>query len=227
MVQLVVDGVDLSGFTDDVIAAIESSAGDREAAAALARIAALNMTRDAPLSIELQRLVLRIALVHADREPLTARPADPGFMPVPRGGKYAVDRSQWNWSKHPLPSGATDGQRGRMSSATGARAWRDFEQQCARIMRGNGDYDAEVRSGTNDGGIDVESGRTVAQVKRQTAVVGRPVVQQLYGAAQDAGKAAEIYTTSGYTREAIAFARRTGVRLFVVDEQHGNASRVD
>ncbi|PZE26115.1 hypothetical protein DEI86_09860 [Curtobacterium sp. MCBD17_028] len=82
-----------------------------------------------------------------------------------------------------------------------------------------------VRSGSHDGGIDVESGSAVARVKRQGATVGAGVVQQLYGATQAAQKSGKFYTTSSYSRDAIAFARRVGVKLYVVDEVRESARR--
>ncbi len=108
-----------------------------------------------------------------------------------------------------------------MSSSNDPRAWRQLEHNRREIMRGR------VRAGSHDGGIDVESHNTVAQVKRQTGTVGAPVVQQLHGAAQGEGKAGEVYTTSSYSRDAIRFARRVGVRLYVVNEATGTALRVD
>lgn len=232
MVHLVIEGLDLGPFVDDVIAGVRASGsdGDEAIAAAQRRIDELDRTRATPLSGPQKNSVLRIALRQAaliipDPDRYKIPDSDrykTELLPTPPGG-FTVPRSEWNWAGQPLPPDATPGRSasGRSAPSSGGQAWRRLEHTIAGIMRGT------VRSGSHDGGIDVESGSAVAQVKRQAATVGAPVVQQLYGAAQAAQKSGEFYTTSSYSRDAIAFARRVGVKLYVVDEVSGSAQRVD
>ncbi|ROS46198.1 restriction endonuclease [Curtobacterium sp. PhB78] len=223
MVQLVIAGVDLGSFVDEVIAAVKVSGASGVEALTIAqqRVDALNRSRASSLSPEQKNAVARIAVRQAALVEPEDDELDDHFLPTPPGG-FTVPRSAWNWSGQPLPPDARADRtaRGRMSASSGDRAWRHLEHAVARIMHGT------VRSGSHDGGIDVESGHAVAQVKRQRRPVGAPVVQQLHGAAQGEGKTGEFYTTGSYSRDAVAFARRVGVRLFLVDEVTGQAEQV-
>lgn len=225
MVQLVIEGVDLSTFVDDVIATVKTSRMSGTSALSIAqqRVDELNRIRVTPLSPRQKNAVARIAVRQAALAEPDRAALDVHLVPTPQGG-FMVPRSEWNWAGQPLPpeaAAAGASARGRMSASSGEQAWRGLEHTVAKIMGGT------VRSGSHDGGIDVESGRAVAQVKRQRRSVGAPVVQQLHGAAQGEGKDGEFYTTSSYSRDAIAFARRAGVKLFVVDEVTGQAHRVE
>lgn len=67
---------------------------------------------------------------------------------------------------------------------------------------------------SKDGGVDVESHQLVVQVKHQVAPVGVKVVREIYGVAASHEKKAAVFAKSGFTREAIDFAEKTGVLLY-------------
>lgn len=70
-----------------------------------------------------------------------------------------------------------------------------------------------------DAGIDVESEQALVQVKAELAPTGRPVVQQTYGVATAAGKAAMVFSLGGFTKEALDWAAAARVALFGFDLQ--------
>jgi hypothetical protein len=67
---------------------------------------------------------------------------------------------------------------------------------------------------SRDGGIDVESNTAVFQVKHQVAPVGVQVLREIYGVAAAEGKRAGVFAKTGFTKEALVFAERTGVAVF-------------
>jgi hypothetical protein len=222
-VQLIIEGVDLGRLVDELIAIIKAEGGDPVACARLA-LDDLARQRAEPLTDAMRRVVLNVAVTHATRPEPQEQFTPSIAMPEPRGGRHAVPRSAWNWDAVPLPD--RYGQsvpRGQRSSSSNPKAWRQLEELVATVM-GRG---AATRSGSHDGGIDVESSTTVAQVKRQSSIVGAPAIRQLFGAAQHIGKRGEFYTTSGYSKDAINFARETGVALYIVDENTGRRARVE
>ena len=77
-----------------------------------------------------------------------------------------------------------------------------------------GFYDAEVTPKGPDAGVDVASEAVVAQVKATAKPTGRPVIQQIYGAAVAEEKLALVYTLGGYTAEALSWADDNNVALF-------------
>ncbi len=96
--------------------------------------------------------------------------------------------------------------------------WQAAERFAAAHMRALGFTDAAVTPPGPDGGIDVRSEAAVAQVKHfLTGAVGRPVVQQIRGAA-GSGEQPICYSRSGFTADAIEFAQSTGVALFSYSE---------
>ncbi len=89
-------------------------------------------------------------------------------------------------------------------------------------MRHLGATEAVVTPERRDGGVDVISREFVAQVKHlRVEQIGVAVVRQLYGAATAEGRRALFFSSSGYTRDALAFARENDIALFVVRHQEG------
>lgn len=85
-----------------------------------------------------------------------------------------------------------------------------------------GASEAVVTPERRDGGVDVRSRDFVAQVKNlQNEQVGVAVVRQLYGVAASEHRRALFFSSSGYTRDALAFARENDVALFVVRYREG------
>lgn len=112
---------------------------------------------------------------------------------------------------------------GRKSTVWRTFTDRDAEHLCGGIMRDALGYtDAAVTMRSGDGGLDVVSKGAVAQVKYQSAPVGRPAIQNLAGAAMTSpGKERLFFSFSRYTQGAIAYANQVGIALFVYDTQGG------
>lgn len=96
---------------------------------------------------------------------------------------------------------------------------REAEYVAAGIMRDHlGFKDAAVTTASGDGGVDVVAKQAVAQVKHWGSQVGRPAIQQLYGArGADHSKKMVFFCSGGYSRQAIAYANEVGVALFTFD----------
>jgi hypothetical protein len=92
----------------------------------------------------------------------------------------------------------------------------DFEYIAACWMKYWGIFDARVTQASGDGGIDVLSSRFAAQVKfYSNAKVGRPEIQQLFGAAHGRKLDPLFFAySSGYTTEALEWATAVGVGCF-------------
>ena len=100
-----------------------------------------------------------------------------------------------------------------------AASWKDFEYLVAEAYRRQGfDVDYSVGEGA-DGGVDLvlrKDGRnSVVQCKQwKTLLVGRPVLQQMFGIMNDERADEVIVVTSGqFTGEAREFAQRNPIRL--------------
>lgn len=95
----------------------------------------------------------------------------------------------------------------------------EAEYVAAAIMRDHlGFEDARVTTASGDGGIDVVARQAVAQVKHWGSQVGRPAIQQLYGARGiDHSKKMIFFCSGGYSRQAVAYADEVGVALFTFD----------
>lgn len=93
----------------------------------------------------------------------------------------------------------------------------DAEEAAARWIRYWGVDDALVTSAGADGGKDVDSREVVAQVKAHANPIGRPDIQNLYGVARAEGKTPLFFSLSDYTRQALDWADRVGVALFLFD----------
>lgn len=107
------------------------------------------------------------------------------------------------------------------------RTPQDAERNAAIRMRELGFSDSEVTTGGADGGVDVISGAALAQVKWRGGVVGRPEIQNLYGArGVDTSRRLLFFAASGYSAHAIEYAEATDVALFTY-EPDGRISAVN
>lgn len=97
----------------------------------------------------------------------------------------------------------------------GAVPWEAAEALAAAVLRQQGFPDASVTAGGADGGVDVRGRGVVAQVKYENRPVGRPVLQQLVGAAVGARTA--CFSRSGYTQHAHEYAKQAGIALFTLE----------
>lgn len=93
----------------------------------------------------------------------------------------------------------------------------DAELNAAEVMKAWGFGDAVATTGGADGGIDVRSKRALAQVKWRGGLVGRPEVQQLYGARGNGDELLFFFAASGYSEQAVKYADQVGVSLFTYD----------
>lgn len=100
--------------------------------------------------------------------------------------------------------------------------WQDAEALALWHFREHLGYpDARQSPPGPDGGVDVLASLALAQVKYEKRAVGRPRLQQLSGARGERAEAQLVfYSASGYTKPALAYARRHDVALFRFDE-HG------
>ena len=90
----------------------------------------------------------------------------------------------------------------------------EAELLAAEWMRYFGFHDAITTQPGPDGGLDVTSADAVAQVKAQAVAVGRPIVQQTFGAAVADKKQAFVFALGGYTADAQSWATANDVALF-------------
>jgi hypothetical protein len=95
------------------------------------------------------------------------------------------------------------------------RTWQQAEENAARWMRALGYRDAVVgKNHGPDGGIDVHSARAIAQVKCRAENVGRPELQQLFGAGAGRKRELWFFASSDYTDLALEYADINGMFLF-------------
>lgn len=102
------------------------------------------------------------------------------------------------------------------------RGWQDAEVAAARWLRKAGCRRVSLTGGSADGGIDVVTAEWAVQVKHTTKRVGRPAVQQLVGAALTLDRSPALFSTSGFSAPACAYAIEHHVALFELD-LHGRA----
>lgn len=96
------------------------------------------------------------------------------------------------------------------------QSWQDAEHNAAAWMRHWGFSDAQAKPGGADGGIDVRARRALGQVKYQAAAVGRPELQNLFGArGRDMHKQLFFFTGSRYAATGIEYADTNDIALFV------------
>ncbi|MFB7876888.1 HipA domain-containing protein [Nocardia sp. NPDC056064] len=105
------------------------------------------------------------------------------------------------------------------------RTYRDAELNAAVQMRAMGFDDAALTGDGADGGIDVSSGRALAQVKWRGAAVSRDELQKLFGARGSLlEKRLLFFAASEFSKPAVAYADEHsdehGIALFVY-EPHG------
>lgn len=94
-----------------------------------------------------------------------------------------------------------------------------FEQFCANVLNANG-YHVFATKKTGDGGKDLvgindKSERIFGEVKQYNASkkISRPLLQKLRGAMADSGVQNGVFiTTSDFTSEALAYAKRNKIK---------------
>lgn len=99
------------------------------------------------------------------------------------------------------------------------RQARDAELVAAEWMQVMGFDDARATGEGADGGIDVLAAKAIAQVKAEARPVGRPVLQQLVGAAHSMRRTALCFALAGFTPQALAWADGQDLALFSFDLQ--------
>lgn len=104
--------------------------------------------------------------------------------------------------------------------------WRDAERLAAAWLRTAGCRKVEPTNAGADGGIDVLTADWAVQVKHRSARTGRPVVQQIVGAALAVDRRPAVVSTSGFTAPAIDYADAHDVALVELDDS-GRARRVN
>jgi hypothetical protein len=101
---------------------------------------------------------------------------------------------------------------------------KEAELNAAAVLRSWGYLDAQSPSHGADGGIDVTSSRALAQVKMRSVKAGRPEIQNLVGAREaDKSKALMYFDYKGYSPQAVDYANRMGVGLYVLRPQRSGA----
>lgn len=116
-------------------------------------------------------------------------------------------------------SGVAAGLPGRAASQQPAGAGAEIDPRqvefiAAEWMRRLGAVDATVTQYRGDGGIDVYSSGSIAQVKHLSSTIGPAAIRELAGVAQLDGRVALFFSTSGYAKGAVEFAHRSGIALF-------------
>lgn len=92
---------------------------------------------------------------------------------------------------------------------------REAENFCAAWLVRLGHLDAQVTRFSRDGGIDVEAKNVIAQVKHQQSNVGVKPIRELHGVAVVSSKKAVFFTLTGYSSDALDFAHKISMPLFV------------
>lgn len=100
-----------------------------------------------------------------------------------------------------------------------------FEDYCKDWCLYLGYSDATKTRKTKDGGVDIRSTEIVAQVKFQELPVGVKPIRELFGVASSEGKAALFFCYTGYSREAVAEAKKFKVQLWIVRPFEGKIYR--
>lgn len=100
-----------------------------------------------------------------------------------------------------------------------------FEDYCKDWCLYLGYPDATKTRNTKDGGVDIRSSEIVAQVKFQELPVGVKPIRELFGLASSEGKAALFFSYNGYSREAVAEAKKFKVQLWIVRPFEGKIYR--
>ena len=103
----------------------------------------------------------------------------------------------------------------------GLSGW-SFEREVAKVFQLNG-YDARVTKGSNDGGIDINlyknAKRIIVQCKNYKAAVGPAPVRDLFGVLTSVrAHGAIMVSRTSYTKGAVQFADKHGIKLMVLDD---------
>lgn len=97
-----------------------------------------------------------------------------------------------------------------------------FEKEVAKVFQSSG-YTANVTSGSNDGGIDINlyrgSERIVVQCKNYKSAVGPAPVRDLFGVLTSVkAHGAIMVSQTSYTKGAVQFAYDHGIKLMTLDD---------
>lgn len=98
---------------------------------------------------------------------------------------------------------------------------RGAEFLVAEWIRYLGDPEAVTTQASRDGGVDVVSPRYVAQVKHWAGTVPVTAIRELAGVAAQDGRRPLFFTSGRYTKDAVAFADRSGIPLFIFNPYTG------
>lgn len=91
------------------------------------------------------------------------------------------------------------------------------ELNAAESVKRWGFTDAVATTGGADGGIDVRSSRTPAQVKWKGGFTGSPDIQRLFGARAIRSQQLFFFSASGFSDQAIKYADQVDVMLMTYD----------
>ncbi|MFD4706100.1 restriction endonuclease [Gottfriedia sp. NPDC058432] len=95
---------------------------------------------------------------------------------------------------------------------------RDFEYYVAAFLQITRDFKTQVTQASKDGGKDIIAydgkEKIYIEVKHWQGKVGRPAIQKLEGAmSADRIKRGYFITSSGFTKDALAYANKTNITL--------------
>lgn len=102
----------------------------------------------------------------------------------------------------------------RWRRAPTIRDWQDAEHAAAVWLRRNGGRRVHLSGAGPDGGVDVITRDLAVQVKHIARRVGRPTLQQTVGAALTLDRAPVVFSTSGFSAPAVAYADEHDVAIF-------------
>ncbi|MEV6225106.1 restriction endonuclease [Nocardia fluminea] len=93
--------------------------------------------------------------------------------------------------------------------------WQAAEIMARDWMKQHGHLRAKLTPSGPDGGVDVESLLSIAQVKHHASPVGLAEMQRLYGIAQSTKKKALFFAASGYSANALVWAQKHKIECYV------------
>lgn len=105
-------------------------------------------------------------------------------------------------------------QRMPVSDAPQNMTWQAAEMMACEWMKKNGHWGAKQTPAGADGGIDIESISSIAQVKHHSSPVGLGEMQRLYGIAQSRRKKALFFSASGYSAPALEWAKKHRIECY-------------
>ena len=98
-------------------------------------------------------------------------------------------------------------------TVTEISSWQAAEAFAATYLKAGGHSDARTTVSGADGGVDVMGARVLAQVKYHRTPVGRPDLQRLFGARGGGVEELYFFSLSGYSPQAIQYAKQHGIGL--------------